>query len=69
MSLPNVIDTRSLRAHREVEAMREVWERGRGAEWAPRPEVAAAARAEAGTGPRYRPRGRILRGQRLAVGP
>ncbi|MEO3763855.1 hypothetical protein [Streptomyces sp. B5E4] len=52
MSLPNVIDTRSLRAHREVEAMREVWERGRGAEWAPRPEVAAAARAEAGASER-----------------
>lgn len=47
VSLPNVIDTRSLRAHREVEVIREVWERHRGADWTPRPEVTETARAKA----------------------
>ncbi|GAA2127551.1 PH domain-containing protein [Streptomyces synnematoformans] len=47
VSLPNVIDTRSLSAGREVRVIREVWERRRGADWTPRPEVAEAARAEA----------------------
>jgi hypothetical protein len=47
LSLPNVIDTRSLSAHREVQAIRDVWERHRGAGWTPRPEVTEAARAQA----------------------
>lgn len=47
LTLPNVIDTRGLVAHREVQAIREVWERRRGEDWTPRPEVTAAARAKA----------------------
>lgn len=47
LTLPNVIDTRGLVAHREAQAIREVWERRRGADWTPRPEVATAARAKA----------------------
>ncbi|MFW6692325.1 PH domain-containing protein [Streptomyces sp. MAR4 CNX-425] len=54
VSLPNVIDTRSLRAEREVEVIREVWERCRGADWTPRPEVAVAARTEAEAAERTR---------------
>ncbi|WP_326799074.1 PH domain-containing protein [Streptomyces sp. NBC_01808] len=52
VSLPNVIDTRILSAHREVEVIREVWERHRGADWTPRPEVAGTARARAGASAR-----------------
>ncbi|MEO3761974.1 hypothetical protein [Streptomyces sp. B8F3] len=47
LTLPNVIDTRSLLAHREAQAIREVWERHRGADWTPRPEVTTPARAKA----------------------
>ncbi|WBB62334.1 hypothetical protein O7599_07330 [Streptomyces sp. WMMC500] len=46
VSLPNVIDTRGLQAHREVQAIREVWERHRGEDWTPRPELTEAARAK-----------------------
>ncbi|WP_240662524.1 PH domain-containing protein [Streptomyces sp. WAC 06738] len=52
VSLPNVIDTRSLSAHREVAVIREVWERNRGADRTPRPEVTGAARARAGASAR-----------------
>lgn len=45
LMLPDVIDSRGLVAHREVQVIREVWERRRGEEWTPRPEVTAAARA------------------------
>ncbi|WP_407561942.1 hypothetical protein [Streptomyces sp. 184] len=47
ISLPNVIDSRGLQAHREAVAIRGVWQRHRGANWTPRPEVTTAARAKA----------------------
>ncbi|AUH39894.1 PH domain-containing protein [Streptomyces sp. CMB-StM0423] len=52
VSLPNVMDRRGLLAHREAQAIREVRERRRGADWTPRPEVTTAARARAGAAER-----------------
>ncbi|WP_181790657.1 PH domain-containing protein, partial [Streptomyces phytophilus] len=47
LTLPNVIDSRGLAAHREAQVIRGIWERRRGADWTPRPEVTTAARAKA----------------------